>query len=311
MNKQLASLIQKYNQFFVLWVILGGCLAFCFPGIFLKMKTGMETFFALTMFGIGMVLDPKTFIHILKQPWIIALGVAAQFMIMPGLAFAIAKLTNLPNELALGLILTGCAPGAMASNVLCYLTGADVAYSVSLTTASTLLCPVLTPLLTFWLASAYFQIPFWAMFLSVLKMVLVPLAAGFILKYLFPKRSAAIQDIFPAISTTFIVFICSLVIALNKTYLLQLQPQIFWTVLGLNFGGLILGYAVGACARLDILKRRTLAIEIGMQNAGLGSVLALKHFSEQTAVPAALFVFVCILSASILVPLWQKDRGHS
>ncbi|HRZ40425.1 MAG TPA: hypothetical protein P5246_05400, partial [Candidatus Omnitrophota bacterium] len=91
-------------------------------------------------------------------------------------------------------------------------------------------------LLTFWLASAYFQIPFWAMFLSVLKMVLAPLAAGFILKYLFPKRSEAIQDIFPAISTTFIVFICSLVIALNKTYLLQLRPQIFWTVLGLNFG---------------------------------------------------------------------------
>ncbi len=309
MNKRLTSLIHKYNQLFVLWVILGGIGAFFYPGIFLSMKSGMELFFALTMFGIGLVLDPAAFIHILKKPWIIALGVAAQFTIMPGLAFVIAKLTHLPNELALGLILTGAAPGAMASNVLCYLAGADVAYSVSLTTFSTLLCPVLTPLLTLWLASAYFHIPFLDMFLSVIKMVLLPLLAGFILKRAFPKQTGAVQEIFPAVSTTFIVFICSLVIALNKAYLLQIHPGILLIVLSLNLGGLALGYLIGKTAGFDLLKRRALATEIGMQNAGLGSVLALKHFSERTAVPAALFVFVCILTASALVPLWRKKSA--
>jgi len=302
------KVLGAYNRLFALWVILGGITAFYVPGLFLPLKKYMEIFFALTMFGIGMVLNYRDFKNIFKHFWIVFVGVAAQFTIMPFGALFVSRLLSLSKELSLGLILTGSAPGAMASNVLSYLAGADVAYSVSLTTASTILSPLLTPWLTLCLAHMLFHIPFWAMFLSVLKMVVVPLFIGFGVKHLWSKYLNPVIKVFPAISTTFIVFICSLVIALNKTYILKTNPKIFGAVIILNIGGIIAGYALAQIAHFDLLKKRALSIEIGMQNAGLGSVLALKHFNERVALPAVIFVFVCIFTASFLVQVWSKSR---
>jgi len=305
--EKLNKIITTYNKLFVLWVIAGAVVAFFHPQIFTSLKKFMELFFALTMFGIGAVLKRSDFTNIFKHWWLVLVGVCAQFTIMPLSAFALSKVFNLSKEFSLGLILTGSAPGAMASNVFCFLAGADVAYSVSLTTVSTLLSPLLTPFLTLILAHEILDIPFWSMFLSVVKMVVLPLLLGFFLRSKFDKKIEKISIVFPAISITFIVFICSLVIALNKTYLLKMSFFIFILVLILNLSGLFLGYFVARCFRFDALKRRSLTIEIGMQNAGLGSVLALKHFNEVVAIPAAIFVFVCIFTASILVGIWQKQ----
>ena len=269
----------------------------------------MDIFFAITMFGVGMVLNPEDFVNILKKFKIVLIGILSQFSIMPVSAYVISKLFSFSNEFSLGLILTGSAPGAMASNVLSYLAGADVAYSVSLTASSTLLAPVLTPLLTLFLAHTYFEIPFWSMLFSVVKMVLIPLLLGLGLKRIYHHRIERFSKIFPAISTTFIVFICALVIALNKEYLLSMNALIFIAVIILNLLGLFLGYMVGIMSRFNLLRRRALSIEIGMQNAGLGSVLALKHFNAKTALPAAIFVFICIFTASILVPIWSRNRS--
>ena len=274
----------------------------------------MELFFGLTMFGIGMVLDPGDFKNICKRFWIVLIGVTCQFTIMPFSAFWVSKILGLSKEFALGLILTGSAPGAMASNVLSYLAGADVAYSISLTTASTLLSPILTPGLTLLLAHTLFKIPFWEMFFSVLKMVVIPLWLGFEINRRFHRKVEPIIKLFPAISTTFIVFICALVIALNKSYLLKMSYLIFFAVIILNLGGLSLGYLAGKLFRFDTLKKRALSIEIGMQNAGLGTVLALKHFNERVALPAAIFVFICIFTAALLAQAWAKNgarRGKS
>ena len=300
-----------YNRLFVLWVILGGAAAFLFPGFFIPLKGGMEWFFAVTMLGVGMVLDPVDFKNIFRNYKVVIVGVVAQFTIMPVSAYLVAKLFSFSKEFSLGLILAGSAPGAMASNVLSYLAGADVAYSVSLTTASTLLAPVLTPLLTLSLAHTILEIPFWAMFLSVTKMVLLPLLIGLGLKAWLNERVEPITKVFPAVSTTFIAFICALVIALNKAFILQINLWIFIAAIVLNLMGLTLGYLTGRFFKFDLLKKRALAIEIGMQNAGLGSVLALKHFNERTALPAVIFVFVCIFSASILVQIWSKDRKEN
>jgi BASS family bile acid:Na+ symporter len=271
----------------------------------------MELFFAVTMFGVGMVLKPVDFVNIFKNFKIVIIGVASQFTIMPFMAFIVSKIFSFSKEFSLGLILTGSAPGAMASNVLSYLAGADVAYSVSLTTASTLLAPVLTPLLTLFLARTLLEIPFWNMFFSVIKMVLVPLFLGIIIKRIFNQKIESISKVFPAISTLFIAFICALVIALNKGYILKMNFWILLAVLVLNIAGLFLGYMVGKGFGFTLLRKRALSIEIGMQNAGLGSVLALKHFSEKVALPAVIFVFICIFTASILVPIWanRKDEG--
>jgi len=307
--KTLNRLLGLYNQLFVLWVILGGVAAFFYPSCFIPLKEYMDYFFALTMFGVGMVIKPEDFVAIFKQFKIVLIGTAAQFTIMPILAFIISKAFAFSKDFSLGLILTGSAPGAMASNVISYLAGADVAYSVSLTTASTLLAPVLTPLLTLTLAHTLFDIPFWGMFFSVSKMVLLPLFIGLVVKRLFNEKIEPLSKIFPAVSTTFIVFICSVVIALNTQYILQIDNRIFLAAILLNLLGLALGYFTGKIAGLDILKRRALSIEVGMQNAGLGSVLALKHFNEKTALPAVIFVFICIFTASLLASVWSGRKA--
>jgi len=303
----LNKILAFYTKFFAVWVIVCGIAAYLWPGPFVAMKVGMNWFFALTMFGIGAVLDLEDFRNIVKKPTLVLLGSATQFTAMPLGAFVLARVFHLPDELALGLILTASAPGAMASNVICYIARADTAYSVSLTTVSTLLCPLLTPGLTLLLAQSYFQVAFWPMFLSLVQMVIVPLFLGLAIKHIWGARLARLARIFPAISVTFIIFICSLVIALNRDYLLMVTGSVLATTVLLNVYGMAAGYGVGYAFRLNWQRRRTLSIEIGMQNAGLGTVLALKHFSERTAIPAAIFVFICIITASVMVEIWRRN----
>jgi len=300
-------------------VILCGILAYYFPGPLLwfgKLQITEDfncnsLFFALTMFGIGAVLEAADFKRIAEKPWLVVVGCAAQYSIMPLGAFVVAKAFNLAPEIAVGLILTGSAPGAMASNVMCYVGKADTAYSVSLTTASTLLCAFLTPLFTKLLAGSILPVDASALFFSVLWTVVIPLLAGFAVRHFFRNTIERVVYIFPAISATFIVFICSYVIADNKEYLAELSVLVLAAVLVLNLYGMAAGYGVGAAFRMDTKRRRTLAIEIGMQNAGLGVVLANTHFGSQAAIPAAIFVFVCIITASLAAVWWQKGDSRN
>jgi BASS family bile acid:Na+ symporter len=329
----LKKVLSFYTKYFAVWVIAFGVVAYFWPVVFLtleekmawffavtierilphalRLEKGMNWFFALTMFGIGAVLQIEDFKRIAQKPVIVLIGSAAQFSIMPLGAFVLAKLFGLPPEITVGLILTGSAPGAMASNVMSYIAKADTAYSVSLTTVSTLLCPLLTPGLTFILARSRLEIPFWEMVLSVIKMVIVPLFIGFGVRHYFKEKIEKVLPIFPAISVTFIIFICSMVIALNKNRLGQVTGLVLVTAVILNIYGMLGGYGVGSVFRMEVRRRRTLAIEIGMQNAGLGTVLALEHFGEKAAIPAAIFVFICIITASAMAELWQKKPSET
>ncbi|MBN2591258.1 MAG: bile acid:sodium symporter family protein [Sedimentisphaerales bacterium] len=302
----LKRILDFYTRYFAIFVIIFGVIAYFCPKPFIFLKPGMDWFFGLTMFGIGIVLQVEDFKRILKNPIIVLIGSAAQFTIMPLGAFFLARLFNLPSEIAVGLILTGSAPGAMASNVMSYIAKADTAYSVSLTTVSTLLCPLLTPGLTFLLAQSQLDIPFGNMLLTVIKMVIIPLFAGFAVRHLFKQKIEKILYIFPAISATFIIFICSLVIALNEKNLAKVTGIVLLTGIILNLYGMLAGFGVGSLFRMNTRRKRTLTIEIGMQNAGLGTVLALKHIGEQAAIPAAIFVFICIITASALAAFWQR-----
>jgi BASS family bile acid:Na+ symporter len=261
------------------------------------------------MFGIGAVLQIEDFKRIAQKPVIVLIGSCAQFSIMPLGAFVLAKLFGLPDEMTVGLILTGSAPGAMASNVMSYIAKADTAYSISLTMVSTLLCPVLTPGLTLVLAGAMMKVNFCAMMMDVIYMVVAPLFVGFCVRGFFEKKIEKVAAIFPAISVTFIIFICSLVIARNRDNLAEVTGIILAAAVVLNVYGMFAGYGVGSLFRLGDKRRRTLAIEIGMQNAGLGTVLALEHFGAEAAMPAAAFVFICIITASIMAAIWQRADG--
>ena len=304
------KILSFYTKYFAVWVVIFGGMAYIWSEQVKVLKPGMDWFFALTMFGIGVVLEVKDFKRIAENPVIVFVGSAAQFSIMPLGAYFLAKLFNLPPEIAVGLILTGSAPGAMASNVMSYIAKADTAYSVSLTTVSTLLAPLLTPGLTFLLASSRLDVPFWGMFLYVMRTVIAPLFIGFGVRHYFKEKVERVLPIFPAISVTFIIFICSLVIALNKANLGRVTWVVLAAVVILNIYGLLAGYGVGSVFRLGVRRRRTLTIEIGMQNAGLGTTLALANFGEEkgpeVALPAAIFVFICIITASVMAAIWQR-----
>lgn len=306
MSGRFKAFLEFCTAHFTLWVVLFGLLAYRFPGPVLWLRPGLDHFFALTMFGIGAALRPADFVNIVLAPGAVAVGSAAQFTIMPFSAWAISRLLGLPDEIAVGLILTGAAPGAMASNVVSFLAKADTAYSVSLTTVSTLLCPVLTPLLVLKLAGAKMDVAFWQMFVKMLMTVVAPLLAGFGLRALFPRRVERAQPLFPALSALFIVFICSLVIAMNREALAQTTLLVLGVCLALNLSGMTLGYAVGWVFRMAVPRRRTLSIEVGMQNAGLGVVLAIQFFGERAALPCAAFVFICILTGSVAASWWSR-----
>jgi BASS family bile acid:Na+ symporter len=300
------SILEFYTRSFAIWVVVGGIVAYLFPGPFVALKPFNRYFFGLTMFGIGAVLQIADFQRILARPVVVLIGSCAQFTIMPLGAFILARVFKLPPAIAVGLILTGAAPGAMASNVMSYVARADTAYSVSLTTVSTLLCPILTPGLTKLLAGSILPIPFWGMFLDVMIMVILPLFAGFIVRHRFNRSIERILPVFPALSVTFIIFICSVVIALNRDRLAQVTGAVLAVAVLLNIYGMAAGYGVGKVFHMQIKRRRTLALEIGMQNAGLGTALALAHLGDAAALPAAIFVFICIITASIMAAFWQR-----
>jgi BASS family bile acid:Na+ symporter len=304
------KILSFYTKFFAIWIILFAIVAYFFPEPFVALKEYNNHFFALTMFGIGAVLQLEDFKRIAKKPVIVLIGTCAQFTIMPIGAFILAKVFNFPPEIAVGLILTGSAPGAMSSNVMSYIAKADVAYSVSLTTVSTLLCPLLTPGLTYLLARSQLEVHFLDMVLNVIYMVILPLFVGFGVRHLFKEKLAKLLPVFPAISVTFIIFICSLVIALNRDYLPKVTGLILTAVIILNVFGMLAGFGVGVIFRMNKNRKRTLSIEIGMQNAGLGTALALAHFGEKAAIPAAIFVFICIITASVMAEIWQKTASE-
>lgn len=294
------------TRLLMVWVILAAALGYFLPSAFVHFKPYTEWLFIFTMLGIGALLTLKDFEPIFKKPHMVLLGTAAQFGIMPLLGYLVAKALKLPAELALGLILVGAVPGAMASNVISYLAKADVAYSVALTSTSTFLSPVLTPTFTYIFARSFIKIDFWPMFFSIIRMVIIPLVLGMALKHYFKEKMDKIIKVFPAVSALFIAFICGLVVALNRDYLAGISFMIFAAVFLHNLFGLILGYGAAKLYRFDTRRRRTLAIEVGMQNAGLGAVLALKHFSFKAALPSALFATWCVITASILAEIWSR-----
>jgi len=271
----------------------------------------MDWFFAATMFGIGAALELEDFKRIARKPAIVLIGMCVQYAIVPLGAYAITKIFQLEPAITAGVILTASAPGAMSSGVMNYIAKADVAYSVSLTTVSTLIAPVMTPGLTYILAKSALPVPFWPMLIDVLLIVIGPLLIGFGVRCYFKGKIEKVLPVFPAVSATFIIFICSLVIALNKNYLANMTGLILAVGLVLNIFGMVAGYAVAWIFRMDMRQRRTLSIEGGMQNAGLGTVLALEHFGERAAMPAAIFVFICIMTASMAAAVWQRRPAEA
>jgi BASS family bile acid:Na+ symporter len=279
--------------------LLGALLAYLHPPAFLVFKHSFLWLFAITMFAVGIVLEPAELAETARRPGRVALGILTQFTVMPALGLAAALLAPLPPDIALGFIIVACAPGAMASNVIVYLAGGAVAYSVALTTFATLLSPFLTPLLVKWLGGVFVDIPLWPMVVTIVWTVVVPLLAGMAVHRLAggPMLAAA-RALAPAVAALAIVVICSYAVAANQARISQVGLWVLAMVVAVNALGYLAGWVLGRLYAFDPRHRLTLAIEIGMQNAGLGVALALAHFEPETALPGALFAVWCILTAA-------------
>lgn len=288
--------------------LLGAVAAYLHPPLFLVFKSSFLWFFAATMFAMGIVLDTAEVRETLRRPGRIGLGVLTQYLVMPTLGFTAAILSPVSPEIALGFIIVACAPGAMASNVMVYLAGGAVAFSVALTTVATILSPVLTPALVKLLGGVFLEIPFWPMMRTILLTVVLPLGAGMLLRKPLGRYLETARMLSPAVAALAIVVICSYAVAANQERIAEVGGWVIAMVILLNGLGYLAGWGLARLYGFDSLHRLTLAIEIGMQNAGLGVALALRHFSPETALPGALFAFWCILTAAA-ASAWLRRRA--
>ncbi len=299
------------TRFFPLWALLFSLLAWLQPSLFADGKPLIVPLLSLVMFGMGLTLSVQDFQRVLITPGVIALGLLLQYSIMPLTALLISHLLGLGPELTAGMILVGSCPGGTASNVICYLARGNVALSISLTAFSTLLSVFLTPLLTLLLVDASIAVPAEQMLFSIFTMVIIPVTLGLALNHLFGDKIQALTPLFPAISVTAIVLIIAIIIALNAGSLLQLGVMLALAVALHNLAGLALGYFAARALRCDDATRRTLAIEVGMQNSGLAVALAFQYFTAATALPGALFSIWHNLSGSVLASVFSRSKPLS
>ena len=298
---------------FPLWIVLGCAWAWFQPGAWTWFKPYIEPGLGVIMLGMGLTLRVADFAAVAKEPKNVALGVAAQFLIMPLAAWAIARAFQLEPGLAIGLILVGCCPGGTASNVICYMARANVPLSVLLTMCSTVVAIFATPLLTRWLAGAWLPVDAWALFRSMLVVVLLPLVSGVAVNSLLgrikhPARIRLwIDAVGPLLSVAVIVLIVSCIVGLKKPEIARSAMPLFVSVFLLHFFGFFLGYVFAKAAGCKESLRRTSSIEVGMQNSGLGAALAGKHFPHLALapVPAAISAVYHCLIGSLLAAWWR------
>ncbi|GAA1727383.1 bile acid:sodium symporter family protein [Microbacterium paludicola] len=284
---------------FPILVIVAGVIGFVLPDVVAPLGQAVPWLLGVVMFGMGLTLTLPDFTRILKRPWMVAIGVVLQYLIMPLTAWLIALALQLPAELAAGVILVGCAPGGTASNVVTYLSRGDTALSVTVTTCSTLLAPVLTPLLTLWLAGQFLEVPFASMMMSILQTVLLPVVAGLIVRLLLRRWVERVQPALPWLSTVAIALIVAAVVAGSADKIVEAGLLVFLAVFLHNGFGLLLGYLAASGMRMTQRERRAISIEVGMQNSGLAASLAAAHFSPLAALPAAVFSVWHNLSGAI------------
>lgn len=261
----------------------------------------------IIMFGMGTELSLKDFAQVMKTPKQVIVGLICQYTIMPFLGFGIAHAFNFPGEIAAGIILIGCSPSGLASNVMSYLAKANLALSVCVTAMATLLAPFLTPLFMQLLGGTYIELDFWAMVWDISKIVLIPIAAGLIFNYFLHGKFSWLDKALPFFSMGGIMFIIIIFIAAGRDNLLQVGILLLLAVFLHNVGGFLIGYWVARLLRFPEKDCRTISIEVGMQNGGLASGLALNMGKMATVgLAPAIFGSLMNVTGSTLASWWHN-----
>lgn len=295
-----------------LLVVVIAAVALFVPASFSWIETSVITpLLGIVMFGMGLTLKPSDFVPVLKRPKDIIVGELSQFIIMPLIAWALCSVLSLPQELALGVILVGCCPGGTASNVMCYLAKGDIALSVGMTACSTILAPLMTPLLVLLLAGESIEVNVSAMFMSIVQVVILPILAGFAVSHWFNRQTEKVTPLLPMISTLAVGAIIGIVVSHNAASILGCSLLVGVAVILHNLLGLALGYAMARVTGMKRDKCTAISIEVGMQNSGLATSLAATHFAmyPMATVPGAIFSVWHNFSGSIAAGLFAKTNN--
>ena len=289
-----------------IFVVLIGVVGAVWPHTLTWVGPYVGWLLGVVMFGMGMTLTIQDFKNVLKRPWEVLLGMVAQFGIMPLVSWFLIKLFGLPPELAIGVILVGTCPGGTASNVISYLAKGDVALSVSMTMAATLVAPIATPTLTWMLAGAWIDVSFMSMMISIAQMVLLPLLCGVLAHHYFQHSVEKILPAMPVVSVLTIILLVGGVMALGAARLADVGLLLAGIVVLHNTFGLVLGYGLARLCRLNSKKARTVGIEVGMQNSGMAASLAVLYFNPAAAIPGAIFSVWQNVSGSIAANYFSR-----
>ena len=308
--KKLSDFIGTYMAVIVLAV---AALALFVPQSCLWVRlTWINALLMVVMFGMGLTLRLPDFVEVFRHPRDILLGCAAQFTIMPLLAFALGKVFGLPAGLLAGVILVGTCPGGTSSNVITFLSKGDVALSVGMTGVNTLLAPVLTPAITWLLLRTSVSVDVLGMFLSIIKVVIVPISLGFVINHFWGDKLQPVRESLPTVSVAAITLIVASVVSHNAEQILTTGAIVFVVVILHNLCGYGCGYLLAKLLKLPLSKRKALAVEIGMQNSGLATSLAGTAFPNlaMATVPGAIFSVWHNISGAMIANLFRRMKSE-
>ena len=309
--KQFCALIGKFFGIIaIVFLVLGLTMPQNFLWVLGKVHgiSVLSCMLGIVMFGMGTTLNLKDFALVLKRPLDILIGCCAQYFVMPFLAYLLSVAFNLDPALTTGVVLVGTCPGGTSSNVITFMSKGDVALSVGMTAVSTVLAPILTPLLTLLYAGQRVDVNPMNMFLSIVKVVLVPIALGFVVNHFFHAFTQNAVRVLPLISTTAIVLIICAVVSANSAKIMTSGLLILAVVILHNLLGYLTGFGVGKLLKLDSTKCRAISIEVGMQNSGLATSLAAAHFAQYplATIPGAVFSVWHNISGAVLANFFAR-----
>ncbi|MEP9384034.1 bile acid:sodium symporter family protein [Nocardioides sp. KR10-350] len=301
--KQVGAVVGRW---FPLIVLVAGAVALAAPGAFSSWTAAVPWLLTVIMLGMGMTLRPSDFAIIGQRPWALLVGIVAHYLVMPLLGWGIAHVLGLSPMLTAGMILVGSAPSGTASNVMVFLAKGDVALSVAMSSVSTLLAPVLTPVLVLSLVGKDLPVSASDLFVDIVKIVVVPVIVGLLLRLAVPRLVERVLDVLPLVSVAGITGVVLAVVAGSADTVLSVGALVVLAVVLHNGGGLTLGYLFAKVTGLPVASRRTVALEVGMQNSGLAAALATAHFSPVAALPAAIFSVWHNVSGSLIAGYWGR-----
>tara|TARA_B100000925_G_scaffold156472_1_gene117510 strand:+ start:497 stop:1420 length:924 start_codon:yes stop_codon:yes gene_type:complete len=304
----LFSFTNKITKNFAIIVVSASIISVINPTLFVWFSGDLITYgLGFIMLSMGLSLDTSDFYQVFKTPTWVLLGLSLQFTIMPFLGWFLAEIFNLPTFFAVGLILVSCCPGGTASNVIAYLAKANLALSVCMTTLSTMSAIFLTPFLTSFLSGSYIDVSAWGLFYSTVQVVLIPVSIGLVINRYLPKKTSVFSSFSPAFAVILIALIVASIIGQGKEIILSSGLNLLFSILILHILGFTLGYFISNYLFKNKSVSRTISIEVGMQNSGLGVVLAQQNFTNpMAAIPAAISSLIHSIYGSIYVYLVNR-----